>query len=222
MTDATPWYADIYNYLAASTYPIGESKDVKERLESGAKYYIWDDPFLWKLYNDQVTRRFGVAKALISDQGSHFCNRTMATLLEKYGVVHRVATTYHHQTNGQAEVFNREIKKILKKEFNVGQKEVRDKANNNTLKINGHQQKPFHEGLNLNSTLGEVEIITLIELVILKDPPDEVLGSKEGPDKADSARPTPWLTTKHNRLPSATGSVPAPEGRLRQKQDPSM
>ncbi|RDY12208.1 hypothetical protein CR513_03028, partial [Mucuna pruriens] len=33
--------------------------------------------------------RFGVPKALINDQGSHFCNRTMSTLLEKYGVVHR-------------------------------------------------------------------------------------------------------------------------------------
>ncbi|RDX97596.1 hypothetical protein CR513_19620, partial [Mucuna pruriens] len=44
---------------------------------------------------------------------SHFCNRAMAMLLEKYGVVYRVATTYHPQTNSQAEVFNREIKKLL-------------------------------------------------------------------------------------------------------------
>ncbi|RDX79037.1 gag-pol, partial [Mucuna pruriens] len=39
--------------------------------------------------------RFGVPKALISDQGSHFCNRVMVSLLHKYGVVHRVATAYH-------------------------------------------------------------------------------------------------------------------------------
>ncbi|RDX69659.1 Tf2-11, partial [Mucuna pruriens] len=55
---------------------------------------------------------FGVSKALISDQGSHFCNCTMATLL------HRVATAYHPQTNGQAKVFNREIKKLLQKMAN--------------------------------------------------------------------------------------------------------
>ncbi|RDX77871.1 hypothetical protein CR513_41925, partial [Mucuna pruriens] len=36
--------------------------------------------------------RFGVPKALISDQGSHFCNTAMASLLHKYGVVHKVAT----------------------------------------------------------------------------------------------------------------------------------
>ncbi|RDX99465.1 hypothetical protein CR513_17473, partial [Mucuna pruriens] len=41
---------------------------------------------------------FGVPKTLISDQGSHFCNKVMASLLHKYGVGHRVATTYHPQT----------------------------------------------------------------------------------------------------------------------------
>ncbi|RDX88975.1 hypothetical protein CR513_29356, partial [Mucuna pruriens] len=29
--------------------------------------------------------QFGVLKALISDQGSHFCNRAMSSLLHKYG-----------------------------------------------------------------------------------------------------------------------------------------
>ncbi|RDX94499.1 Pol polyprotein, partial [Mucuna pruriens] len=58
---------------------------------------------------------WGVPRALISDQGSQFCNSPMVTLLEKYGVVHRVSTTYHPQTNNQAEVFNRKIKKLLQK-----------------------------------------------------------------------------------------------------------
>ncbi|RDY00823.1 hypothetical protein CR513_15932, partial [Mucuna pruriens] len=30
---------------------------------------------------------FGVPKALINDQGSHFYNRSMAMLLEKYGMI---------------------------------------------------------------------------------------------------------------------------------------
>ncbi|RDX76668.1 gag-pol, partial [Mucuna pruriens] len=67
--------------------------------------------------------RFGVPKALISDQGSHFCNRAMDSLLHKYGVVHRVATAYYPQTNGQAEVFNREIKKTLQKMTNPSRKD---------------------------------------------------------------------------------------------------
>ncbi|RDY06188.1 pol, partial [Mucuna pruriens] len=73
----------------------------------------------WKLRPPKLMKlKFGVPKVLISDQGSHFYNRTMATILEKYRVVHKVATTYHPQTNGQAEVFNREIKKLLQKMAN--------------------------------------------------------------------------------------------------------
>ncbi|XP_052735537.1 uncharacterized protein LOC108330285 [Vigna angularis] len=178
---------------------------------SDAKYYVWDDPYLWKLCSDQVTRRcipdheidsvlhtcepcqraggsisqrqempqqpmlfcevfdvwgidfmgpfpvsfgfsyillvvdyvskwvearatrtndarvvvdfvrshlfcrFGVPRAIVSDQGTHFCNRSMQALLKKYGVTHRVSTSYHPQTNGQAEISNREIKRILEK-----------------------------------------------------------------------------------------------------------
>ncbi|RDX96569.1 Retrovirus-related Pol polyprotein, partial [Mucuna pruriens] len=153
----------------------------------GAKYYIWDDPYLWRLCStslkprsirssnstmqhleagtmdqlglpgkcliaafidplfletliDYMSRwveaiatktndakvvvdflksnifyRFGVPKALISDQGSHLYNRAMTSLLHKYGVMHRIATACHPQTNGQAKVFNREIKKTFQK-----------------------------------------------------------------------------------------------------------
>ncbi|RDY07797.1 pol, partial [Mucuna pruriens] len=56
---------------------------------------------------------FGVPKALISDQGNHFYNKAMSALVHKYGVVHRITTIYHPQTNDQAEVFNKEIKKTL-------------------------------------------------------------------------------------------------------------
>lgn len=59
--------------------------------------------------------RFGIPRAIVSDQGTHFCNRSMQAMLKKYGVVHRVSTPYHPQTNGQAEISNREIKKILEK-----------------------------------------------------------------------------------------------------------
>ncbi|RDX81271.1 Tf2-11, partial [Mucuna pruriens] len=67
--------------------------------------------------------RFGVQKALISDQGSHLCNIAMSSLLHKYGVVYRVATTYHRRTNDQAEVFNRKIKKTLQKMTNPSRKD---------------------------------------------------------------------------------------------------
>src|ERR1051325_4125914 len=66
-----------------------------------------------------IFSRFGTPRAIISDGGSHFCNRLLRALLEKYGVKHRVATPYHPQTSGQVEVSNREIKQILAKTVNT-------------------------------------------------------------------------------------------------------
>ena len=59
--------------------------------------------------------RFGIPRAIISDQGTHFYNKLLENMLKKYGVTHCVATPYHPQTNGQTEISNREIKKILEK-----------------------------------------------------------------------------------------------------------
>jgi len=70
-----------------------------------------------------IFSRFGIPKAMISDQGPYFCNRTVEALMLKYGVHHRVAITYHPQTNGQTEVSNQEIKHILKKMVNPNRKD---------------------------------------------------------------------------------------------------
>ncbi|KAM1610506.1 hypothetical protein ACFXTN_020901 [Malus domestica] len=59
--------------------------------------------------------RFGMPRVIISDGGSHFYNRTIEALLRKYNAKHKVSTPYHPQTNGQADVSNREIKQILEK-----------------------------------------------------------------------------------------------------------
>ena len=250
MHDSAPWFADLVNYLVASALPPNFSRSQIDKLKSDAKYYVWDDPYLWRFCSDKIIRRcvpdheipsvlqfchasavgghygpyrtarkvldsgfywptlfkdahqicstcekcaragpaitrrqempqqpiifcevfdvwgmdfmgpfpvshgfsyillavdyvskwvegkatrtndskvvvdfvrsnifcrFGVPKAIISDRGSHFCNVSMRSLLHKYGVVHRVSTAYHPQTNGQTEVFNRDIKLILQK-----------------------------------------------------------------------------------------------------------
>ncbi|XP_016164820.1 uncharacterized protein LOC107607371 [Arachis ipaensis] len=39
----------------------------------------------------------------------------MEGLMKKYGIIHKVATTYHPQTNSQDEVSNWEMKRILEK-----------------------------------------------------------------------------------------------------------
>ncbi|KAI5335295.1 hypothetical protein L3X38_025428 [Prunus dulcis] len=58
---------------------------------------------------------FGTPRAIISDGGSHFCNKPYEALIKKYNITHKVATPYHPQTSGQVEISNREIKNILMK-----------------------------------------------------------------------------------------------------------
>ncbi|XP_027156016.1 uncharacterized protein LOC113756580 [Coffea eugenioides] len=168
INSSPPWFADIVNYLVTDKLPAGWPKAKRDKLKSDAKYYVWDDSYLWKQGADQIMRRcgidftgpfpnscgflyillavdyvskwveakatrtndckvvadfiksnifvrFGMPRAVVSDRGTHFCNKTIAALFRKYGVLHKVSTSYHPQTNGQAEVSNREIKSILEK-----------------------------------------------------------------------------------------------------------
>jgi len=252
-----PWYVDIVNYLVTRTLPSDLTRAQKDKIKSDAKYYVWDDPYLWKHCSDQVIRRcvsefeipsilqfchsyacgghfgpkrtaskvlecglfwptlfrdsymfckscencqktgnlshrnqmpltpilvceifdvwgidfmgpfpssfgnayillavdyvskwveakatrtdnakvvvdfvksnifarFGVPRAMISDRGTHFCNRVVETLFKRYHVTHRVSTAYHPQTSGQAEISNREIKSILEKTVSPNRKD---------------------------------------------------------------------------------------------------
>ncbi|CAM8975118.1 unnamed protein product [Rhodiola kirilowii] len=68
-----------------------------------------------KMFKKIIFPRFGVPRAVISDNGSHFKERRFESMLKKHGIYHRCSTPYHPQANGQVEVSNREIKNILTK-----------------------------------------------------------------------------------------------------------
>ncbi|WJZ87580.1 hypothetical protein VitviT2T_006950 [Vitis vinifera] len=51
-----------------------------------------DHRVVLKFLKENILSRFRVPKAIISDGGTHFCNRPFETLLAKYGVKHKVAT----------------------------------------------------------------------------------------------------------------------------------
>ena len=70
-----------------------------------------------------IFSRFGTPRALITDNGTHFCNKVIDKVLQKYGVRHRTSLAYHPQSNGQAEVSNREIKYILEKTVNSSRRD---------------------------------------------------------------------------------------------------
>ncbi|KAL8092096.1 hypothetical protein AgCh_034400 [Apium graveolens] len=63
----------------------------------------------------QIFTRFGTPRVIISDEGSHSCNRKFTAMMQRYNMNHRIATSYHPQKNGQDEVSNIEIKCILEK-----------------------------------------------------------------------------------------------------------
>ncbi|XP_062103189.1 uncharacterized protein LOC133814212 [Humulus lupulus] len=81
-----------------------------------------DSKVVMKFLYKHLFTRFGTPRALISDEGTHFVNKILAALFAKYSVKHKIATAYHPQTNGQAEISNREIKGILVKVVNPSRK----------------------------------------------------------------------------------------------------
>ncbi|KAE8681126.1 hypothetical protein F3Y22_tig00111342pilonHSYRG00191 [Hibiscus syriacus] len=89
----THWLADIVNYLATGKLPSDLPRAEINRIKRESRLYILDDPYLWKHCTDQI----------------------IEALMKKFGITHRIATSYHPQTNGQVNVLNREIKTILEK-----------------------------------------------------------------------------------------------------------
>ncbi|CAN6570895.1 unnamed protein product [Malus baccata var. baccata] len=132
-----PWYADLVNYLTSKVIPnfmgpfpsshgfvyiLLEVDYVSKWVEARATLTN-DSKVVADFVKTNIFARFGMPRVLISDGGSHFCNRTIEALLKKYGVTHKVATPYHPQTSGQAEVSNREIKQILEKTVGPNRKD---------------------------------------------------------------------------------------------------
>ncbi|BBN70458.1 transposable element gene [Prunus dulcis] len=88
-----------------------------------------DHKVVLKFLRDNIFTRFGTPRAVISDGGSHFCNKLFEALMKKYNITHRVSTPYHPQTSGQVEISNREIKQILEKVVNSTRKDWAAKLN---------------------------------------------------------------------------------------------
>ena len=74
-----------------------------------------DNKVAVKFLKENVISHFGAPRAIVSDNGSHFCNRAFEALMRKYSITYKLSTAYHPQTNGQVEVTNRKIKLILEK-----------------------------------------------------------------------------------------------------------
>ena len=66
--------------------------------------------FVWK----SIVCRFGVPRVLISDNGRQFDNTFFREFCEQLGINNHYSSPSHPQANGQAEVANRSLLKIIK------------------------------------------------------------------------------------------------------------
>ena len=59
-----------------------------------------DNKVVIKFLKENILLRFGTHRAIISDNGTHFCNRSFEALMRKYAITHKLSTPYHPQTSG--------------------------------------------------------------------------------------------------------------------------
>ena len=70
-----------------------------------------------------ILSRFGAPRTIISDEGNHFAIKVFEKFMSRYGIKHLMGLAYHPQSNGKAEISNREIKKIMEKTVNASKKD---------------------------------------------------------------------------------------------------
>ena len=66
------------------------------------------------IYEDIICRH-GCPKKILSDRGSHFNNKLVKALMEKFNIRHNFSTPYHPKTNGLIERFNKTLCESLAK-----------------------------------------------------------------------------------------------------------
>lgn len=66
------------------------------------------------IYENIITI-FGCPKEIVSDRGTHFINETIERMLKDYFIKHRKSTPYHPRANGQTEITNGILCKIITK-----------------------------------------------------------------------------------------------------------
>jgi hypothetical protein len=71
-----------------------------------------------KFIYENIITRFECPTHFINDQGSHFINKVIE-VVAKFMIIHHKSTTYYPEGNGQVELTNKTLGKILAKLVNV-------------------------------------------------------------------------------------------------------
>ncbi|XP_071914099.1 uncharacterized protein [Coffea arabica] len=178
---------DIVNFLATDKFPTGWPKAKRDKLRSDAKFYIWDDPYLWKRGADQIIRRC-VSEAEFQSIlaychsfacGGHFGpKRTARKVLESgfyWPTLFKDAYSFYYvskwveakatRTN-DSKVVAEFIKSNIFVRFGMPRAIVSDRVEIQSLKtekkfeVNGHRLKPYYEEFSVER----------VEMMQLEDP----------------------------------------------------
>nr|GFA47703.1 reverse transcriptase domain-containing protein [Tanacetum cinerariifolium] len=115
------WFADFANYHAGNFIVKGKISQQDEMPQNSIQiceiFDVWGIDFMGPFPSSRGNKYIliGAPRAIISDRGTHFCNDQFAKVMLRYGVTHRLSTSYHPQTSGQLEVSNRGLKRILER-----------------------------------------------------------------------------------------------------------
>src|SRR5215212_6927667 len=82
-----------------------EAKAMKEVIAENVVKFIYEG----------IICRHGCPKIILSDRGTHFRNKLVEGLCEKFKIKHKLSSPYHPQTNGLVERFNRTLCESLAK-----------------------------------------------------------------------------------------------------------
>ncbi|XP_070056975.1 uncharacterized protein [Nicotiana tomentosiformis] len=124
--EEVPWYANFVNYLASGEMPPDLEPYAKKKFLREVEAIALptnDAKVVVNFVKKHIFTRFDTPRVMISNGGTHFCNKLLDNVLAKYGVKHKVATAYHPQTSRQVEVSNREIKQIMEKTVSASRKD---------------------------------------------------------------------------------------------------
>ena len=64
--------------------------------------------------DENIVKRFGVPKELVTDRGSQFESKEFQKFVNDLGIDHKFGSPYHHQTGGLVERWNRSVEQLIR------------------------------------------------------------------------------------------------------------